>query len=131
MRYITKHILKNLFIFTFFSTPLLVYAQVVNNGIPFGLGAMDLPSTHHETIQWIFRILLIVAVVLIIYGIYLKISARILERQKKETDLINKRIKRGRILFWIGLSLFFLVLITWGIYIYIVQQSSPPPIPVP
>lgn len=72
------------------SFSIVAYAQTgVTGGPTFGLGTEALATSIMAGVQWTIGILMIVAVFMMIYGLYLKISAWNMERKIKNNSKIN------------------------------------------
>jgi len=111
-----KKILGGLLTLAVLAVPAVAAAQVStgNYGVTFGLGTADLESTVVNIIQWVLGFLGLIAVIFILYGGFVWMTASGNEEKvSKAKKVITAAV--------IGLIV---VLLAWAIVIFVVGQAN-------
>jgi len=112
-----KKVLSGLLLVVLLAAPAVVAAQVdvdAMYGTTFGLGTADLEATVINIIQWILGFLGLIAVIIILYGGFVWMTAAGNEEKvSKAKKVIGAAV--------VGLII---VLLAWAIVMFVVQQTK-------
>jgi len=113
---LTKYISTIFFIGSLIVLPLATHAELIdeNFGSTFGLGTSDLESTVVKIIQWVLGLLGLIAVIMILYGGFIWMTAGGNE-ERVETA---KKIITAAV---VGLVV---VLLAWAIVIFVIRTGE-------